>query len=352
MPAYELTFGGPDPARTSSGSSRRAASEQLDATTPLPTRASTTPRSSDDQRGEGKLTYAINPKNTAKFSYLRQALATTNDSFSTIMDQASLYDDTVDESLLAANYQCVLTNNLFFEAQYSARMMDTIGVGSRYMDLLKGTPIWDRSRGQARFSAPTYCAVCPDAVNLLNNWDVYGKLNYFLSTEQPGARTTSSAASTSSRTCGRTTRTRPPAATASRPPARSSTARTSTRSSAPVRPPTSNGCPVFEPTLGNDLRTYSGFFNDTWRVNQRINLTSASATTSNSTSDQGGKPVGNATIFSPRSAATFDLTGDGKWLAQFRLRPLRRRSSSPRSPTPPRPPAARRPTASSTRAPM
>ena len=117
----------------------------------------------DDKRGEGKLTYAINPRNTAKVSYLRKSLATDNDSFSTIMDEASLYDSNVAESLFAGNYQAVLTNNLFIEAQYSQRVMDTTGVGSSYMDLLKGTPIWDRSRGQARFSAPTYCAVCPNA---------------------------------------------------------------------------------------------------------------------------------------------------------------------------------------------
>ena len=70
----------------------------------------------DDKRGEGKLTYAINPKQHGEVVLPAQgSLDTTNDSFSTIMDQASLYNDTVAESLLAANYQAVLTSNLFIE---------------------------------------------------------------------------------------------------------------------------------------------------------------------------------------------------------------------------------------------
>ena len=29
-----------------------------------------------------------------------------------------------------------------------------------FTDVVKGTPIWDRSRGDARWNSPTFCAVC------------------------------------------------------------------------------------------------------------------------------------------------------------------------------------------------
>ena len=91
------------------------------------------------------------------------------------MDAASLYDNAVDEALFAGNYQAVVKSNLFIEGQYSQRTMETTGTGSRFTDLLRGTPIWDRSRSQARFNAPTFCAVCPNAVDRRNNVDGYAK---------------------------------------------------------------------------------------------------------------------------------------------------------------------------------
>lgn len=109
-----------------------------------------------DKRGEGKLTYTPSPGNTVKVSYLRKTLSTTNNSFSTIMDAASLYNDRTVESL-AANYQTVLGHNLFIETQYSARKLNLLGQGS------------------------SFCAACPNYANILDNWDVYAKLNYFLS---------------------------------------------------------------------------------------------------------------------------------------------------------------------------
>ena len=75
--------------------------------------------------------------------------------------------------------------------------------------------------------------------------------------------------------------------------------------------------PVFEETKGNNLRTYSGFGNDVWRLNTRVTFNLGLRYDKNSTFDQGAKRVGNDARFSPRLGTTIDLKGDGKWIANL-----------------------------------
>ncbi|HEX6975056.1 MAG TPA: carboxypeptidase regulatory-like domain-containing protein, partial [Vicinamibacterales bacterium] len=120
-------------------------------------------RTTDEKRYEGKLTWAINQKNTAKVSYIKNRLETVNNHYTSataVLDQRSLYNNANDEQLLSLNYTNVLRNDLFLEGQYSNRQLSFIGTGSQFTDLVKGTPIWDRSRSSARFNSPTFCAVC------------------------------------------------------------------------------------------------------------------------------------------------------------------------------------------------
>src|SRR5262245_34108059 len=313
VPAYEGTFGGPimkDKLWFFSAGRYQENSTNMNA----PFTGLNYIFGTDDARLEGKVTYAINSRNTAKVSYLDRDVAFTNNSFSTIMDAASLYDNDNKESLLAANYQTVLSKNVFIEAQYSSRKYDNVGTGSKYMDLLKGTPIWDRSRGQARFNAPTFCAVCPNAVDLKDNRDAYAKLNYFLSTRRFGSHSivtgvdvfnemrknnqNSSASSYRVQATG----------TVIDGQAIYPIFRTGTTTFV-------EWLPVFEETKGNNLRTYSGFFNDTWRLNESFSFNLGLRYDKNSTFDQGAKHVGNASSVSPRLGITYDIKGDGKWLA-------------------------------------
>lgn len=268
----------------------------------------------DDKRLEGKLTYALNPRNTLKLSYLWKNLKIQNDHFDTVMDRASLFDDQVPESLLAANYQVTLTNNLFAEGQFSNRQKDTQDYGSRYTDLLHGTPIWDRSRSNARFSAPTYCAVCPDYVNLLNNWDVYGKVNYFLSTPRTGSHNIVTGVDVF-----KDMRKNNQNTTASGYRIRASGSVIQGENVYPIfRTGTStliDWRPVFEPTKGNDLRTYSAFVNDVWRLNEHVTANLGLRFDKNSTRNQGDELVGNASTWSPRVGITYDIGADGRWTA-------------------------------------
>lgn len=313
VPAYELTLGGPvfkDKLWYFAAGRFQKNSTNITA----PFTAFNYTRADDDKRGEGKLTYAINAKNTAKVSYLKKSLATGNNSFSTVMDASSLYDNAIDEALIAANYQTVLRANLFVEGQYSQRQMDTNGTGSRYMDLLKGTPIWDRSRGQARFSAPTFCAVCPNAVDLKNNVDGYAKANYFLSTKRLGSHNFVGGFDLFNEM-----RKNNQNSSASNFRVQATTSIIDGQTIYPVfRTGTTTfveWLPVFEETKGNNLRTYSGFLNDVWRLNGRLTFNLGLRYDQNSTFDQGAKQVGNDGRFSPRLGATWDIKGDGKWIA-------------------------------------
>jgi len=313
VPAYEATFGGPVLKDKlwffTAGRFEKSETNQTMAYSGV-----NYTKTVDDQRAEGKLTYALNARNTFKVSYLWKKTEFGNDSFDTVTDVDSLFDDWIDESLLAANYQTVLTNNLFVEVQYSNRTKDTQNYGSQYDGLLTGTPVWARALGNARFNAPTYCAVCPDYVNLLNNWDVYGKLNYFLSTKRFG---------THNLVVGfdvfKDMRKNNQNTTASKYRVRATGAQIVGQTVYPIfRTGTSTFIdyrPVFEPTKGNDLRTYSAFLNDVWRVNKSLTLNLGVRFDKNQTKNQGDQLVGDAATWSPRLGATYDVLGDGRWIA-------------------------------------
>src|SRR5439155_1023467 len=148
--------------------------------------------STDERRYEGKLTYALNARNNVKASYIKRTTAAKNNRFGTIMDAASLYDNTTDQHLYTANYTSVLSNSFFLEGQYSKKISATMDVGSRYTDLVKGTPISDRSKtigtDNPRFNSPTFCAVCGGGwLEHRDDWDWFGKLTYFLSTKRTGS---------------------------------------------------------------------------------------------------------------------------------------------------------------------
>ena len=315
VPAYELTFGGPIMKdKLWFFGAARFQTNEVNQTTPYT--AVNYTKTTGDKRAEGKLTYAINKNNTVKASYLWKKTDITNDSFNVVMDLASLFHDWVDESLVAVNYTSVLNSNLFVEGQYSNRIMDTQNYGSQYMDLAHGTPVWDRSRGSARFSAPTYCAACPNYVNLLNNWDAYGKVNWFLSTKNLGSHNIVAGFDVF-----RETRKNNQNTVASGYRVQATGAVINGENVYPIfRTGTTTFIdwrPVFQETVGSDLRTYSGFVNDVWRVGPKLSMNLGLRYDQNQTKDQGAALVGNAKSLSPRLGATYDVQGNGRWLANL-----------------------------------
>jgi outer membrane receptor protein involved in Fe transport len=180
--SYEVTLGGPimsdklwfftagrfsevdDLRQTEPGNARTgdqdAAGNWLDSGTPL--EPITYPHGEDEERMELKFTGALSTSHQLVGSYIDIARSAQNTDFGTIMDLRSLIPDrTYPNTLLAVNYNGVLSNNFFLEAQYSEKEYTFLGGGSRWVDdpalgQYDGTLLRDRSRGLNRFWSPTF----------------------------------------------------------------------------------------------------------------------------------------------------------------------------------------------------
>ncbi len=270
-------------------------------------------RTDDEKRYEGKLTYGLSKGHTFRAAYTKRKLDTTNNSFGEIMDVASLYNNANDEDLTSLNYTGVVTGTLFVEGQYSRRDYAIIGSGSQFTDIVMGTPIWDRQRGQARFNSPTFCAVCGSGIEDRNNWNYFGKVNYFLSTPRAGSHSLVAGFDTFRETrqndnyqSGTSFRVQ---------------ATTTILQADRIYPVLRNDhttfvewLPLVGESVGNDLRTYSFFLNDTWRLNSRATFNIGVRYDRNKSADQSGLDVVDDAAFSPRLGATWDLKGNGSWL--------------------------------------
>lgn len=271
-------------------------------------------RVDDEKRYELKGTYSPFTGHTLKAAYTRRQAEIANNNFGTIMDARSLYDSSNEENLYSANYAAALTGDWFVEGQYSRRELSFIGTGGSETDLANGTPIWDRSRGQARFNAPTFCKVCGSGVEIRNNWNTAVKATRFLSTERAGSHTFVAGADLYQETRQNDNY-----------QSGSSYRVQATRSVIqgldifPVflgdNTTYIEHLPLVAPSVGNDIRTLSGFANDVWRLNARLTLNLGVRFDRNRSSDQAGAPVVRDSAWSPRLGATWDLAGNGRWVA-------------------------------------
>jgi outer membrane receptor for ferrienterochelin and colicin len=273
----------------------------------------------DERRYEGKVTYALNQRNNVKASYTRRTTEVANNWFGQIMDAASLYDNSTLQSLATVNYTSVLTNNLFLEGQWSKKIGATMDTGSQFTDLVKGTHISDRSRtigtDNPRFNSPTFCAVCGDGwLEHRDNWDWFVKLNYFLSTKKTGShnlsfgfdnfkewRKNDNWQSGSEYTLS-ATRTIIDGSTIYPVFASDNTTYI-------------NYLPILQRSVGNDIKTYSGYVNDNWRLNDHFSFNLGARYDMNRSKDQSGTSVVKDSQWSPRVGMSYDLNGDGKWVA-------------------------------------
>ncbi|HEY3383071.1 MAG TPA: TonB-dependent receptor [Vicinamibacterales bacterium] len=314
VPTYEGTFGGPvkkdklwfftDGRYTNSQQQRTLSYTNL-----------TYPYAKSDKRYEGKGTYALTSQNTVKASYTNMKTWTTNNTSNSPMDLDSLYSNGQTDTLTALNYTSVLSSKLFLESQFSRKTMATDNTGSQFTDLVKGTLMFDRSRGSARFNSPTFCAVCGKGWHEeRNNWDFFVKLGYFLSTDKAGSHSvvvgfdnfkeSRQVDNYQSGSGYRVYATKTYIAT------------TPDKTIYPVIDGSSyvQYTPLVAPSVGSDIRTYSLFANDQWRLNNRLSFNIGFRFDRNSSKDQGGVPVLKDSQWSPRLGLSWDLKGDGKWI--------------------------------------
>ncbi|HEY3383067.1 MAG TPA: TonB-dependent receptor [Vicinamibacterales bacterium] len=272
-----------------------------------------------DTRYEAKVTYALNQKNNIKASYTKRTTASKNNWFGSVMDLASLYDNSTEQTLTTVNYTNVLTSNIFLEGQYSRKISATMDTGSRFSDPIKGTYITDRSRNSYRYNAPTFCAVCYDSTGTgwlehRDNWDWFVKMSYFVSTKKTGShnlvfgfdnykewRKNNNWQSGSSFAVNGTS------------------AIINGTSIFPVLKNDNttyiNWMPLVKETVGNDIRTYSGYINDAWRLSNKLSFNIGARYDMNRSKDQSGAEVVKDSQWSPRVGFSWDIKGDAKWIA-------------------------------------
>lgn len=282
----------------------------------------------NDKRYEGKLTYALSSKHTVKAGYTKKDRYESNNTFGDIMDKASFYDSWAPENLISANYTGVLSPKFFVEAQFSQRRYSIVGSGARFTDVVKGTPIWDRSRGDARWNSPTFCAVCglseaDIAAGKLNeekrnNQNVILKGTYFLSTGSAGSHNIvvgvdgfNDTRKNNNYQSGSGYRLRANNTIIRNgvlyPVILQGTSDTNTTGAyLEYRP-------VLQDSLGSRLRTYSAFLNDSWTLNKHWSFNLGARFDRADEKDQGGNVVTKDQAWSPRLAATFDPKGNGNW---------------------------------------
>src|SRR3989442_1035313 len=271
----------------------------------------------DERRYEGKTTYALNPTNNVKLGYTKRTTEVGNNRFGPIMDMASLYDNSTDQHVYTGNYTSVLSNTLFVEGKSSKKIWATMDTGSRFTDLVKGTPISDRSRliGTASpvFNSPTFCAVCGGGwLEHRDNWDYFGKVSYFLSTSKTGShnivagfdnfkewRKNDNWQSGSQYNIAATK---------------------TIIDGATIYPVFQNDnttfinyLPILQQSVGNDIRTYSTYANDAWRLSNHLSFNIGARFDLNRSKDQSGTSVVRDSQWSPRLGVTWDIQGNGKW---------------------------------------
>jgi len=328
LPTYEATFGGPILRNRLwfFSAYRYNESENGNNTryTDIPFTTVT-----NDQRIEGKGTWSITSNHTVKAGYTYKNLEQKDTYYtsSVIMDLASLYDNETPEKLTSVNYTGVLKPNFFVEGQYSRRQLSFIGTGSRYTDIERGTIIFDRSRSSSRWNSPTFCAVCnaPDGKlneEKRNNQNIIAKASYYWSTQSAGAHTIvfggdfyedsrkndNWQSGSGYRLYANNTIFRGSGADTVLYPVVNPGATTTSSAAAYIM-----WNPIFNTSQGSKIRTYSGFLNDAWRLNDRFTFNLGLRFDKSNAKDQAGLEVIDDQVWSPRLAVTWSPTANGVW---------------------------------------
>ncbi len=326
-PVYEATLGGPmwRDRIWFFGAGRDSKTRVSDQTRPLfrtgddpnPPIPIAYERGFDERRLEGKLTGAITPRHNVIASYIDIKNDEINNAFTrNILDTDSLIPKRqLPNTLLGVNYNGVLSDKLFVEGQYSRRKFTFVGGGSPFYDLIKGTLIFDRSRGPSpgsRYNSPTFKNDTPER---RDNEGWFLKTSYFLPTEQLGTHDIRLGYEYFHETrfannyqSGSDYRILAPTAiirgTQVFPVFQGENSRTTTI----------QWDPIFLRTQGTDFNTRSVFLNDKISFDKHWSFNVGFRYDKNDALSAKGSRVSDDSAFSPRFAAKYDVKGDGKYL--------------------------------------
>ena len=264
------------------------------------------------KRFEFKGTHALNTNHRFQGGYTRSFRDQLNNTFNQnlSMDLGSLGDRSLPEDLFTFNYTGILTSTFFVEGRYSNRHQSFVGSGSRFTDLERGTLLIDRSRGNTRYWTDTFCGVCDTEKR--DNEDMFLKGSYFLSTRGSGSH---------SMTFGYDLFNDQRFANNHQSGSDYRILGTSAIIQGTNIFPQFLGDgstiiqwnPIPVGSVGSNFRTHSAFFNNSWRVTNRLTANLGLRYDKNDGQDQEGKTVITADGWSPRIGVIFDPTGAGNW---------------------------------------
>jgi len=269
--------------------------------------------SNDQKRYELKLTGALGARQTLAGSWFGIDTRGTNArSANNIYDEASLTTRDDPESFYAVRYDLMPSTNVLVEGTWSARRFSST-IGATTTDLIAGTVLLDRANNNARFHAPSFCAVCDSEDR--DNDDVRLKAHAFFDTSSLGGHEVVAGVD-------RFTESRYANNHLSGSDFSLFVTRAQWNGGAifPVVTPTNqNGGgtfirwnPILAAPRANELRTDSAFANDNWTLGTRWTLSIGARFDRNHAVDGDGVVSSDDQKLSPRLAAHYDLRGDGQ----------------------------------------
>ncbi len=308
IPTYEATLGG---AILRDRLWFFAAGRSLDRDTTQVTTLTSVPFTNErkQQRYEGKLTATITPQHSLLGSYLKIDDKENGNFFPPILDTASLVNRETPQKAWSINYTGTFTDSLLLTGQYSERKFTFIGSGANSRDLIDGTLILATNLGSGRYHSATFCGVCEPEHR--DNKNALVKASYFFSTPTLGSHdmvagydTFDDIRNANNHQSGSDYR------------IIGTSAIIQGNNIFPVFNNDGSTLIQFNPipklSQGTAFKTNSLYANDTWRISDRLTVNLGLRYDKNDGKDAEGKKVAKDSNLSPRLAATFDPSRDGK----------------------------------------